>query len=32
MMFELIERTGEEGFVDGNVKQLFEALEQNDSF
>lgn len=32
MMFELIERTGEEGFVDNNVKKLFEALEENDSF
>ena len=32
MMFELIERTGEEGFVDNNVKKLFETLEENDSF
>ena len=32
MMFELIERTGEEGFSDANVKKLFESLEQKDSF
>jgi methylmalonyl-CoA/ethylmalonyl-CoA epimerase len=32
MMFELIERTGEEGFADQNVQKLFEALEENDSF
>jgi methylmalonyl-CoA/ethylmalonyl-CoA epimerase len=32
MMFELIERTGEEGFIDQNVQKLFESLEQNDSF
>lgn len=32
MMFELIERTGEEGFTDNNVKKLFESLEENDSF
>ncbi|HYF93123.1 MAG TPA: VOC family protein [Symbiobacteriaceae bacterium] len=32
MMFELIERTGEAGFLDNNVKQLFESLEQNNSF
>jgi methylmalonyl-CoA epimerase len=32
MMFELIERTGEEGFVDQNVQQLFDALEKNNSF
>lgn len=32
MMFELIERTGNEGFHDDNVKKLFAALEENDSF
>jgi methylmalonyl-CoA/ethylmalonyl-CoA epimerase len=32
MMFELIERTGEEGFSDQNVQKLFESLEDNDSF
>lgn len=32
MMFELIERTGEEGFVDQNVQKLFESLEEKDSF
>ncbi|HWI66386.1 MAG TPA: VOC family protein [Symbiobacteriaceae bacterium] len=32
MMFELIERTGNEGFHDDNVKKLFESLEKNDSF
>jgi methylmalonyl-CoA epimerase len=32
MMFELIERTGEEGFVDNNVQKLFESLEENGSF
>lgn len=32
MMFELIERTGQEGFVDNNVQKLFETLEENDSF
>lgn len=32
MMFELIERTGEEGFADQNVQKLFESLEKNDSF
>lgn len=32
MMFEIIERTGEEGFEDQNVQQLFESLEQKGSF
>jgi len=32
MMFELIERTGEEGFADANVQKLFESLEKNGSF
>lgn len=32
MMFELIERTGEEGFQDANVQKLFETLEENGSF
>lgn len=32
MMYELIERTGEEGFSDDNVKRLFESLEQKDAF
>lgn len=32
MMFELIERTGAEGFADGNVQQLFESLERKGSF
>lgn len=32
MMFEIIERTGEEGFQDQNVQQLFESLEKKGSF
>lgn len=32
MMFELIERTGEEGFSDDNVRRLFESLEEKESF
>lgn len=32
MMFELIERTGTEGFSDANVQKLFESLEQKDSY
>lgn len=32
MMFELIERTGEEGFSDENVRRLFESLEEKDAF
>lgn len=32
MMFELIERTGEEGFSNENVRKLFESLEQKQSF
>lgn len=32
MMFEIIERTGEEGFQDQNVQKLFESLEQKGSF
>lgn len=32
MMFELIERTGEGGFSDDNVRKLFESLEEKDSF
>jgi methylmalonyl-CoA/ethylmalonyl-CoA epimerase len=32
MMFELIERTGEEGFSAQSVQKLFESLEQNDSY
>jgi methylmalonyl-CoA/ethylmalonyl-CoA epimerase len=32
MMFELIERTGEEGFSGENVQKLFESLEEKDSF
>lgn len=32
MMFEIIERTGEEGFSDDNVRQLFESLEEKESF
>lgn len=32
MMFEIIERTGETGFQDQNVQQLFDALEQKGSF
>jgi len=32
MMFELIERTGEEGFSDANVKRLFESLEDKESY
>ncbi len=32
MMFELIERTGEEGFTDQNVQQLFQSLEDSDSY
>jgi methylmalonyl-CoA/ethylmalonyl-CoA epimerase len=32
MMFELIERTGEEGFQDSNTTQLFEELEKADAY
>jgi methylmalonyl-CoA epimerase len=32
MMFELIERTGDEGFQDSNVTQLFAELEQADAY
>lgn len=32
MMFELIERTGTEGFSDQNVQKLFQSLEENDSY
>lgn len=32
MMFELIERTGEEGFQDSNTTQLFAELEQADAY
>jgi methylmalonyl-CoA/ethylmalonyl-CoA epimerase len=32
MMFELIERTGEEGFNEANVRKLFQSLEESDSF
>jgi methylmalonyl-CoA/ethylmalonyl-CoA epimerase len=32
MMFELIERTGAEGFSDANVQKLFETLEKKGSF
>lgn len=32
MMFELIERTGEEGFQDSNTTRLFEELEQADAY
>lgn len=32
MMYELIERTGEEGFLDQNVNKLFEELEKKRSF
>jgi len=32
MMFELIERTGEEGFRDSNTTQLFEELEKADAY
>jgi len=32
MMFELIERTGEEGFQDANTTQLFEELEKADAY
>lgn len=32
MMFELIERTGAEGFSDESVRKLFESLEEKDSF
>lgn len=32
MMYELIERTGEEGFLDQNVSQLFKELEKKGSF
>lgn len=32
MMFEIIQRTGEEGFSEQNVQKLFESLEKNDSF
>lgn len=32
MMFELIERTGAEGFADTNIQQLFESLEKKGSF
>lgn len=31
MMFEIIERTGTEGFNDNNVRQLFLSLEESDS-
>lgn len=32
LMMEIIERTGEAGFSDENVKKLFESLEQNESY
>ncbi len=32
MMFEIIQRTGEEGFSDANVQKLFESLEEKGSF
>jgi methylmalonyl-CoA/ethylmalonyl-CoA epimerase len=32
MMYELIERTGESGFQDNNVNQLFEQLEASESY
>lgn len=32
MMFEIIERTGEEGFSDENVRRLFESLEEKDRY
>ena len=32
MMFELIERTGEEGFQDANTTRLFEELERADAY
>lgn len=32
MMYELIERTGEEGFQDTNTTRLFEELEQADAY
>lgn len=32
MMFEIIQRTGPEGFSDQSVQQLFEELEESDSF
>lgn len=32
MMIELIQRTGEVGFQDGNVQDLFEQLEKNHAF
>jgi 4-hydroxyphenylpyruvate dioxygenase-like putative hemolysin len=32
MMYELIERTGEEGFQDANTTRLFEELEQADAY
>jgi methylmalonyl-CoA/ethylmalonyl-CoA epimerase len=32
MMYEFIERTGEQGFTDNNVNRLFAQLEQNDQF
>ncbi|XRD89858.1 VOC family protein [Dyella nitratireducens] len=32
MMYELIERTGEEGFQDANTTRLFEELEKADAY
>jgi methylmalonyl-CoA/ethylmalonyl-CoA epimerase len=32
MMFEFVERAGEEGFQDQNVQKLFESLEQKGTF
>lgn len=32
MSFELIQRTGEEGFLPENIQQLFDQLEQSDAF
>lgn len=32
MMYEFIERTGEDGFQENNINNLFEQLERNDNF
>jgi 4-hydroxyphenylpyruvate dioxygenase-like putative hemolysin len=32
LSFEFIQRTGEEGFLEENVRQLFEQLEKGDSY
>jgi methylmalonyl-CoA/ethylmalonyl-CoA epimerase len=32
MMFEIIERTGAEGFADQNVQRLFQSLEEKENF